>query len=157
MSDSLPINMVTQLNLHCFQLRMNLHLVFAKGGATAVVLLDHSAAFDTIDHDTLVDSFSSLSGISGVVLDWFKSYLSDHVQCIKIGSILSDAKKLWYGVPQGSVLGSILFSLYTTPLSKVTQNHPGISFQFYVDDTQLYMCISHTKMLPRALITCHTA
>ena len=64
---------------------------------------------DTIDHDILLDSLSSWFGVGGVVLDWFKSYLSDRVQCIKIGSILSDAKKLLYGVPQGSVLGQSLF------------------------------------------------
>ena len=91
-------------------------------------------------------SLSSWFGVSGVVLDWFKSYLSDRVQCIKIGSILSDAKKLLYGVPQGSVLGPILFSLYTTPLSKVIQNHPGISFQFYADDTQLYVHLTHKNV-----------
>ena len=124
-------------------IKNDVHLAFAKGEATAIVLLDQSAAFDTIDHDTLLDSLSSWFGVSGVVLDWFKSYLSDRVQCIKIGSILSDAKKLLYGVPQGSVLGPILFSLYTTPLSKVIQNHPGISFQFYADDTQLYVHLTH--------------
>ena len=75
-----------------------------------------------------------------------KCYLSDRVQCIKIGSILSDAKMLLYGVPQGSVLGPILFSLYTTPLSKVIQNHPGISFQFYADDTQLYLHLTHKNV-----------
>ena len=120
-------------------------LAFAKGEATAVVLLDQSAAFDTIDHDTLLNSLSSWFGVSGVVLNWFKSYLSERVQCIKIGSILSDAKML-YGVPQGSVLGPILFSLYTTPLSKVIQNHPGISFQFYADDTQLYVHLTHKNV-----------
>ena len=99
---------------------------------------------------------SSWFGVGGIVLHWFKSYLSDHVQCIKIALILSDAKKLLYGVPQGSVLGPILFSLYTTPLSKVIQNHPGISFQFYADDTQLYVHLT-LKMLPRPLISCHTA
>ena len=109
-------------------IKNDVHLDFAKGEATAVVLLDQSAVFDTIDHDTLLDSLSSWFDVSGVVLDWFKSYLSDRVQSIKIGSILSDAKD--------SVLGPILFSLYTTPLSKVIQNHPGISFQFYADDTQ---------------------
>ena len=87
-------------------IKNDVHLAFAKGEATAVVLLDQSAAFDTINHDTLLDSLSSWFGVGGVV---FKSYLSDHVQCIKIGSILSDAKKLLYGVPQGSVLGPILF------------------------------------------------
>ena len=120
-------------------------LAFAKGEATAVVLLDQSAAFDTIDHDTLLNSLSSWFGVSGVVLDWFKFYLSERIQCIKIGSILSDAKML-YGVPQGSVLGPILFSLYTTPLSKVIQNHPGISFQFYADDTQLYVHLTHKNV-----------
>ena len=59
---------------------------------------------------------------------------------------LSDAKKLLYGVPQGSVLGPILSSLYTTPLSKVIQNHPGISFQFYADDTQLYVHLTHKNV-----------
>ena len=122
------------------------HLTFAKGEATAVVLLDQSAAFDTIDHDMLLDSLSSWFGVGGVVLHWFKSYLSDRVECIKIGSILSDVKKLLYGVPQGSVLGPILFSLYSTPLSKVIQYHPGISFQFYADDTQLHVHITHKNV-----------
>ena len=124
----------------------DVHLAFAKGDATTVVLLDQSTAFDTIDHDTLLDSLSYWFGVGRVVLDWFKSYLSDRVHCIKIGLILSDAKKLLYGVPQGSVLGVILFSLYTTPLSKVIQNHPGISFQFYADDTQLYVYLTHKNV-----------
>ena len=124
----------------------NVHLAFAKGEATAVVLLDQSAAFNTIDYDKLLNSLRSWFGVAGVVLHWFKSYLSDHVQCIKTGSILSDVKKLLYGVPQGSVLGPILFSLYTTPLSKVIQNHPGISFQFYADDIQLYVHLRHKNV-----------
>ena len=139
-----------------FSIKNDVHLAFAKGEATAVILLDQSAAFDTIDHDRLLDSLSSWFGVSGLVLDWFMSYLSDHVQCIKIGSILSDAKKLLYGVPQGSVLRPILFSFYTTPLSKVIENHPGISFQFYADDTQLYVHLTH-KHVVSALISCHAA
>ena len=124
----------------------DVHLAFAKGEATAVILLDQSAAFYTIDHDTLLDSRSSWFGVSRVGLNWFKSYLSDRVQCIKIGSILSDAKKLLYGVPQGSVLGPILFSLYTTPWSNVIQYYPGISFQFYADNTQLYVHLTHKNV-----------
>ena len=56
---------------------------------------------------------------------------------------LSDAKRLLYGVPQSSVMGLILFSLYTTPLINVIQNHPGICFHFYADDTQLYIHLTH--------------
>ena len=82
------------------------HLALARGEATAVVLLD------TIDHGTLLECLSSWFGIGSVVLEWFKSYLSDHLQCVKIGSILSGTKELLFGVPQGSVLGHILFSLY---------------------------------------------
>ena len=120
-------------------IKNDVHLALARGEATAVVLLDQSAAFDTIDHGTLLDCWSSWFGVGGVVLEWIKSYLSDRSQCVKIGSILSDTKKLLFGVPQGSVLGPILFSLYTTPLSKVIRNHPGIGFHFYADDTQLYV------------------
>ena len=68
------------------------------------------------------------------------------VQVLTLWLILSDAKKLLYDVPKGSVLGPILFSLYTTPLSKVIQNHPGISFHFYADDIQLYVHISHKNV-----------
>ena len=124
-------------------IKNEVHLALARGEATAVVLLDQSAAFDTIGHGTLIECLSSWFGVGGVVLDWFRSYLSDRYQCIKIGSVLSDAKRLLYGVPQGFVLGPILFSLYTTPLSKVIQNHPGIHFHFYADDTQLYVHLTH--------------
>ena len=125
-------------------IKNDVHLAFAKGEVTAVVLLDQSAAFNTIDHDTLLDSLSS----------WFWWWrgcprlvqILDYVQCIKIGSILSDAKKLLYGVPQGSVLRPIFFSLYTTLLSKVIQNHPGNSFQFYADDTQLYVHLTYKNV-----------
>ena len=64
----------------------------------------------------------------------------------KIELILSDAKKLLYDVPKGAVLGPILFSLYTTLLSKVIQNHPGISFHFYADDKQLYVHLTHNNV-----------
>ena len=124
-------------------IKNDVHLALARGEATAVVLLDQSAAFNTIDHSTLIDCLGSWFGVGGVVLDWFRSYLSDRYQCIEIGSVLSDAKRLLYGVPQGSVLGPILFSLYTTPLSNVIQNHPGICFHFYADDMQFYVHLTH--------------
>ena len=69
------------------------HLALARGEATAVVLHVQSAAYDTIDHGTLLDCLSAWFVVGGVILDWFKSYISDHLQCVKICSILSDAKK----------------------------------------------------------------
>ena len=124
-------------------IKNQIHLSLARGEATAVVLLDQSAAFDTIDHDKLFDCLRKWFGDGGRCLDWFKSYLSDHTQCIKIGSVLSEARKLKFGVPQGSVLGPILFSLYTTSLSKVISKHPDVKFHLYADDTQLFIHLTH--------------
>ena len=69
--------------------------------------------------------------------------MSDRCLTVKIGSTLSELSKLIYGVPQGSILGPLMFSLYTTPLSKIIRLHPHIKFHFYVDDTQLYIHLSH--------------
>ena len=110
---SQPISMVTRPKLHFCLLKMMSILLFARGEATAVVLLDQSAAFDIIDHSTLIECLSSWFGVGGMVLDWFKSYFCDRYQCIKIGSVLFDTKRLLYSVPKGSLLGPILFSLYT--------------------------------------------
>ena len=105
-------------------MKNEIHLALAGGEPTAVILLDQSAVFDTINHSMLIECLNSWFGVGSVVLDWFKSYLCDCYQCIKISSVSSNAKRLLYGVPQGSVMGPALFSLYTTPLSKVIQNHP---------------------------------
>ena len=85
------------------------------GEPNALVLLDLSAAFDTIGHSTLLSCLRIWFGVSSSVLKWFTSYLTDRYQSIKIGSILSYVCKLLFGVPQGSVLVPLLFSLYTTP------------------------------------------
>ena len=126
-------------------IKNDVHLSLSRGEPTALVLLDLSAAFDTIDHITLLDCLSSWFGVGGTALKWFASYLCDRLQAIKIGSTLSDFRKLLFGVPQGSVLGPLLFSLYTTPLSKVIGRHRDIRFHFYADDTQLYVRLSNKE------------
>ena len=97
-------------------IKNEVHLSLARGEPTALFLLDLSAAFDTIDHSILLSYLKSWFGLGGTVLKWFASYLGDRCQVVKIGSTLSELSKLIYGVPQGSVLGPLLFSLYTTPL-----------------------------------------
>ena len=78
-------------------IKNDIHHSLARGNATAVVLLDQSASFGRIDHGTLLDCLSSWFGFVGVVSEWLKSYLSDRLQCVKIGSILSDAQMLLFG------------------------------------------------------------
>ena len=92
--------------------------------------------------DTLLSCLSSRFGFAGSALKWFRSYLQDRFQSVKIGSSLSNLFKLKFGVPQGSVLGPLLFSLYTTPLSQVIRKYTGVRYHFYADDTQLFIHLS---------------
>ena len=114
-----------------------------KGRVTALTLLDLSAAFDTIDHLTLISRLSSWYGISSTALDWFTSYLSNRCQQVKIQDCISEAVYIYFGVPQGSVLGPILFTLYTAPLSHVI----AVEHHLYADDTQIYICLSGSEAL----------
>ena len=130
----------TETALLCIKNEM--HLSLSKGMPTALVLLDLFAAFDTIDHDTLLSCLMSRFGFAGLALKWFISYLQDRFQSVKIGSSLSNLFKLKFGVPQGSVLGPLLFSLYTTPLGQVIRKYTGVRYHFYADDTQLFIHLS---------------
>ena len=82
-----------------------------------ISLLDLSAAFDTIDHDILITRLNRTFGISGTALCWLTSYLKDRYQRVKVGNSFSEEAILKFGVPQGSVLGPILFTMYTPPLA----------------------------------------
>ena len=125
---------------------LNIHndilLNMAKGSVTVLTLLDLSAAFDTIDHTILLNRLNVHYGISKLALGWFKSYLSGRTHSVKVGSTLSHPAVLHYGVSQGSVLGPILFSLYTNTISSIIHSHSSINYHFYADDTQLYITFS---------------
>ncbi|XP_072018281.1 uncharacterized protein [Amphiura filiformis] len=116
-----------------------------------LVMLDLSAAFDTIDHVLLLQHLESNFGISGKALQWMRSYLESRVYQVQIDGVYSHIHKLDTGVPQGSVLGPLGFILYTSPVGNIIRKH-GLSFHVYADDTQLY--ISFDPRIPEA---CHTA
>ena len=106
-----------------------------------MTLPDLSAAFDTIDHIILLRRLGNWFGVSGKALDWFESYLTGRSQRIKLGNCLSSRSDLSFGVPRGSVLGPLLFTLYTTPLSSLVSGH-AIPHHLYADDSQLYVSFS---------------
>ena len=107
---------------------------------TLLVLLDLSAAFDTVDHAILLHRLKNIE-ITGLVHDWFSSYLSGRTQAVFLDGVSSDSFNFTCGVPQGSVLGPILFNIYTQPLGELARKH-GVKCHFYADDTQLYSSFS---------------
>jgi len=102
-----------------------------------LVLLDLQAAFDTASHDILLKRLESRFGIQESVLKWITSYLSHRSQAILVDGRLSSPAELKYGIPQGSVLGPVLFTDYISPVSPVAKDH-DVPIHYYTDDTQLH-------------------
>ena len=103
---------------------------------TLLISLDLSAAFDSVDHNLLLNELSSI-GVTGAALETIQSYLTDRRVQVAVGDSVSDILPLKFGVPQGSVLGPLLFSLYTRRLS-ILLSDLGLSHHIYADDTQIY-------------------
>ena len=109
---------------------------------SVLVLLDLSAAFDTVDHNILIDRLVNWVGLSGTVLNWFRSYLQDRNY-----NFVSSQIKMTCGVPQGSILGPLLFNLYMLPLGHILKNNK-IGYHNYADDTQIYIALSPNDYSP---------
>jgi len=114
---------------------------------TVLISLDLSAAFDTVDHEVLLERLQTKFGVEGMPLTWLQSYLDDRTQYVKIGQHQSTAIQLEVGVPQGSVLGPILFAIYASPVADVIASH-GVQYHQYADDTQLHLRCAPTTHPP---------
>lgn len=97
-------------------------MLAADSGKGAILIL-LTAAFDTIDHDILLNRLSQWVGIRGNALKWFCSYLKDRTSVVQLGNYVSDFAAYFCGVPQGSILGPILFSLYMLPLGFICRKY----------------------------------
>ena len=113
----------------------------ASGHSTALILLVLSAAFDTIDHNTLLHRLKHWFDITSALLS-LSSFLTNRFQIVVASNSKSQPFLLEFGIPQGSVLGPLLYSLYTTPLHSMISKYPGIRCHFYTDDTQIYISFS---------------
>ena len=102
-----------------------------------LILLGLSAAFDLVDHIILLKRPESTDGFDGLTLEWFKKYLSDRSFNVRCSGTKSDFVDSSMGVPQGSVLGPLLFWLYTGKLEKIILKYK-LGFHQYADDTQIY-------------------
>ena len=113
-----------------------------------MVLLDLSAAFDTIDHQIFISRLFKRTGVRSTVLSWFQSYLSGWSSQVDIAGKLSNPTTLEFGLPQGSIVGPIGYSIYTLPVGEIAC-HYDINYHLYADDIQLY--VSFDPRTPGAL------
>lgn len=119
---------------NCFLLE-NMKLKLDKGGVIGAVFLDLRKAFDTVNHNVLIKKMTQFN-FSPESLALMKSYLEGRTQCVRVGEAVSPKLGYKVGVPQGSILGPLLFSLYINDLPSVCN---GCDIQMYADDTVIYV------------------
>ena len=93
-----------------------------RGDKVFLLLLDLSAAFDTVNHSLRLSRLENSLGTTGTILQWFHSHLTGRAQFVEINDTKSSVRDLTVGVPQGSVLGPILYLLYTAPLAEIIES-----------------------------------
>ena len=133
MTVSTDFENITQHELAALELVDRIHKQIDENKIPFSVFLDLSKAFDTLDHDILLHKLQYY-GITGTALDWFRSYLTERYQYVDYNGASSSMKLLTTGVPQGSILGPLLFIIYMNDIHTVSNN---LNFILYADDTTL--------------------
>ncbi len=111
-------------------------MIVDSGNCAVLILLDLSAAFYTFDQGILLNRLQQIA-VQGHILNWFVSYLKDRTFSVETGKYFSYCAPVLYGVPKGSILGPVLFSLYMLPLYAIFKKN--VSYHCYADDTQCYV------------------
>ena len=93
------------------------------GGMVALIMLDLSSAFDTLDHDVMLDRLEHMFGIQGSALGWIRSYFQGRTQCVSVDGSKSSRVELTFAVPQGSILGPKKYTYYSRPIGNIIKDH----------------------------------
>ena len=123
--------------VNAMQINMN------QGLFSCGVFIDLKKAFDTVDHNILLDKLNHY-GFRGIINDWFSSYLNNRMQSTQIGPYISNKANVSYGIPQGSVLGPLLFLLYVNDIHQCSNK---LKFYLFADDTNILYADKNLKSL----------
>ena len=127
-----------------------------NGNLILLSLMDLSVAFDCVDHEILLNRLGHSFGIQFKVLKWLTSYITGRAQCVHLSAKISFVEIMRYGVPQGSVLGSLLVLLYTADINKKTVEQHELSSHFYVDGSHpyFYCWLEDTQSIRDTMLSC---